>query len=143
MAEAFAALGVAASIFQFLELGFKATRTIVATYRDIDVAGIAQRNAEIVLTCSDLEEHCSRLNNDKVGAKDDDLAPILTRCINAATKLSTEVGRLTVPDSKRHRKWTKVKILILSYWKRNTIGGLQADLVEIRSQTCFRLQKLF
>ncbi|KAF4912778.1 hypothetical protein CGCVW01_v011041 [Colletotrichum viniferum] len=131
MAEAFAALGVAASIFQFLELGFKATRTIVATYRDIDVAGIAQRNAEIVLTCSDLEEHCSRLNNDKVGAKDDDLAPILTRCINAATKLSTEVGRLTVPDSKRHRKWTKDQ------------GGLQADLVEIMAQTCFRLQKLF
>ncbi|KAI8277666.1 Serine/threonine-protein kinase nekl-2 [Colletotrichum sp. SAR11_240] len=107
MAEAFAALGIAANIFQFLELGFKATQTIITTYRDIDLDGLAQHNAEIALTCSDFEKHCSKLKNDKAVVKDADLAPLLTRFINTATKLSTEIGRLRVPDSKRHRKRTK------------------------------------
>ncbi|KAH0430079.1 hypothetical protein CcaCcLH18_08025 [Colletotrichum camelliae] len=121
MAEAFAALGIAANIFQFLELGFKATQTIITTYRDIDIDGLAQHNAEIALTCSDFKEHCSRLKNDKVGVNDATLGPLLTRCINTATKLSTEIGRLKVPDSKRHRRRTKVKISILCYWKTTAI----------------------
>ncbi|KAK2756844.1 hypothetical protein CKAH01_17129 [Colletotrichum kahawae] len=142
MAEAFAALGIAANIFQFLELGLKATQTIITTYRDIDIDGLAQHNAEIALTCSDFKEHCSRLKNDKAGVNDATLEPLLTRCINTATKLSTEIGRLKVPDSKRHRRRTKVKISILSYWKTTAIEGLQADLVDIRGQICFRLQGL-
>ncbi|KAI8314251.1 Vegetative incompatibility protein HET-E-1 [Colletotrichum sp. SAR11_59] len=142
MAEAFAALGIAANIFQFLELGFKATQTIITTYRDIDIDGLAQHNAEIALTCSDFEEHCSKLKNDKAVVKDPDLAPLLTRCIDTATKLSTEIGRLRVPDSKRHRKRTKLKMSIMSYWKSNTVEALQADLGAIREQICFRLQGL-
>ncbi|KAF4816665.1 Vegetative incompatibility protein HET-E-1 [Colletotrichum siamense] len=142
MAEAFAALGIAANIFQFLELGFKTTQTIIKTYRDIDIDGLAQRNAKIALTCSDFEEHCSRLKNDKPRVKDDPLGPLLTRCINTATKLSTEIGRLKVPDSKRRRRRTKAKIAVISYWKGSTIESLQADLVDIRGQICFRLQGL-
>ncbi|KAH9236527.1 hypothetical protein K456DRAFT_1736659 [Colletotrichum gloeosporioides 23] len=142
MAEAFAALGIAANIFQFLELGFKATQTVITNYRDIDIDGLAQHNAEIASTCSDFEEHCSRLKNDKAVVKDDDLAPLLTRCINTATKLSTEIGRLRVPDSKRHRRRTKMMISIMSYWKSNMIESLQGDLVDIRGQICFRLQGL-
>ncbi|KAI8178972.1 Vegetative incompatibility protein HET-E-1 [Colletotrichum sp. SAR 10_86] len=142
MAEAFAALGIAANIFQFLELGFKATQTIITTYRDIDIDGLAQHNAEIASTCSDFEEHCSRLKNAKAAVRDAALDRLLTRCINIATKLGTEVDSLRVSDTKRRRRRTKVKMAIISYWKSNTIDGLQADLVDIRAQICFRLQGL-
>ncbi|KAE9569470.1 hypothetical protein CGMCC3_g14304 [Colletotrichum fructicola] len=45
MAEAFAALGIAANIFQSLELSFKATQTIASTYRNTDIDGLSQHNA--------------------------------------------------------------------------------------------------
>ncbi|KAF6807151.1 hypothetical protein CPLU01_15829 [Colletotrichum plurivorum] len=142
MAEAFAALGIAANIFQFLELGLKTTRSIIATYRSVDIDGLAQHTADLSLTSSDFREQCSQLKTDIEIAKDSSLVSLLTRCVATAEDINKEIGSLKIPKSKRFKKWSRIWFGLKASRKSSKIEGLQADLVEMRDQICIRLQGL-
>ncbi|KAF6840323.1 hypothetical protein CMUS01_03977 [Colletotrichum musicola] len=108
MAEAFAALGIAANIFQFLELGLKTTRSIVATYRTVDIDGLAQHTADLSLSASDFRKQCGQLKSDIEIAKDESLTTLLTRCVDTAKEIDKEIGSLKIPRSKRGKTWSRL-----------------------------------
>ncbi|KAF6810085.1 hypothetical protein CSOJ01_06497 [Colletotrichum sojae] len=142
MAEAFAALGIAANIFQFLELGLKTTRTIVATYRSVDIDGLAQHTADLSLSASDFRKQCAQLKSDIEIAKDKSLVTLLTRCVDTAKDINKEIAGLKIPKSKRGKTWSRLWFGLKASWKSSKIEGLQADLVEMRGEICIRLQGL-
>ncbi|GKT59603.1 small S protein [Colletotrichum tofieldiae] len=104
MAESLAALGVAANIVQFLELGLKATISIVETSRSINDDGWTSRNVDLDIMAKDLRLHCDRLQEDADIKLDASMKRLLQRCIDTADELSSELRGLAGDDAKRHQK---------------------------------------
>ncbi|GJC78838.1 hypothetical protein ColLi_01676 [Colletotrichum liriopes] len=142
MAESLAALGVAANIVQFLELGLKATISIVETYRSINDDGWTSRNVDLDIMAKDLRLHCDRLQEDADIKLDASMKRLLQRCIDTADELSSELRGLAGDDAKRHQKWAKFKMSVAAYFKRGKINEIQARLVEIKTHVFEQLQIL-
>ncbi|KAK2030048.1 hypothetical protein LX32DRAFT_727580 [Colletotrichum zoysiae] len=142
MAESLAALGVAANIVQFLELGLKAAISIVETYRSVNDEGWTARNADLESMAKGLRDLCDRLKGDADVRLDPVMVRLLQRCIDTADELSSELRGLVGDIATRHPKWAKFKVSLAAYFKRGKIDGIQARLVEIKTQIFGHVQTL-
>ncbi|KAK6221282.1 hypothetical protein QIS74_04850 [Colletotrichum tabaci] len=144
MAESLAALGVAANIVQFLELGLKATISIVETYRSINDDGWASRNADLDSMAKDLQLCFGRLQEDADVKLDPSMKSLLQRSIDTADELRSVLLGLVMDSSRRHRmqKWAKFKASVAAHFKKGKIDEIQARLAEIKSHIFERLQVL-
>ncbi|KAK1593786.1 uncharacterized protein LY79DRAFT_513684 [Colletotrichum navitas] len=142
MAESLAALGVAANIVQFLELGLKAAVSIVEIYRSVNDDGWTARNADLDSMAKDLRDLCDRLKKDADVKLDPAMERLLQRCIDTADELSLELRRLVGEIATRYQKWAKFKISLAAYFKRGKIDEVRARLVEIRTRVFEHLQIL-
>ncbi|KAK2001898.1 hypothetical protein LX36DRAFT_310142 [Colletotrichum falcatum] len=142
MAESLAALGVAANIVQFLELGLKATVSIVEIYRSVSDDGWTARNADLDSIAKDLRDRCDRLKDDADVKLDLVMVRLLQRCIDTADELSLELRGLVRNIATRHQKWSKFKVSLAAYFKRGKINEIQARLGEIKTHVFEHLQIL-
>ncbi|GJC94454.1 high-affinity nicotinic acid transporter [Colletotrichum higginsianum] len=144
MAESLAALGVAANIVQFLELGLKATISIVETYRSINDDGWASRNADLDSMAKDVQLCFGRLQEDADVKLDPSMKSLLQRSIDTADELRSVLLGLVMDSSRRHRmqKWAKFKASVAAHFKKGKIDEIQARLAEIKSHIFERLQVL-
>ncbi|GKT50858.1 uncharacterized protein ColSpa_11039 [Colletotrichum spaethianum] len=142
MAESLAALGVAANIVQFLELGLKATISIVEIYRSINDDGWTLRNVDLDSMAKDLRLRCDRLQGDVDIKLDPSMKRLLQRCIDTADELSSQLRGLAVDNARKHQKWAKFKISVAAYFKKGKINEIQARLIEIKTHVFEQLQIL-
>lgn len=144
MAESLAALGVAANIVQFLELGLKASISIVETYRSINDDGWASRNADLDSMAKDLQLCLGRLQEDADVKLDPSMKSLLQRSIDTADELRSVLLGLVMDSSRGHlmQKWAKFKASVAAHFKKRKIDEIQARLAEIKSHIFERLQVL-
>ncbi|GKT65262.1 hypothetical protein ColTof4_09317 [Colletotrichum tofieldiae] len=142
MAESLAALGVAANIVQFLELGFKVTRSIVATYRSTHADGLAERNVELEASATSLKLQCIQLQNEAGLRVDGVMMGLLMRCIDTATQLLDEIDALKMSPANRQERWARLLMSAKAHRKKKKIADLQAKMVEIKTIVFQKLQVL-
>lgn len=139
MAESLAALGVAASIVQFVELGLKITKSVVETYCTIDVDGLAQRNVDLVGITNSLKDQCIVLKSDAEVKADLVTMGLLKRCIKVADELLSELEGLKMSNAKRQRNWNKLVMSVKAYWRKSKIEDLRDTMVDIKKEIFERL----
>ncbi|KAK1976378.1 hypothetical protein LZ30DRAFT_785620 [Colletotrichum cereale] len=142
MAESLAALGVAANIVQFLELGLKAAISIVEIYRSVNDDGWTARHVDLDSMAKDLRARCDRLKEDADIKLDPAMTRLLQRCIDTADELSSELRGLAGGNAKRHQKWARLKVTLAAYFRRGKINEIQARLLEIKTHVFEQLQIL-
>ncbi|KAK1673663.1 hypothetical protein BDP55DRAFT_633937 [Colletotrichum godetiae] len=123
MAE-LAALGVVANIVQFLELGLKASISIVSTYRSITDDGLLPRLVDLKAMAEDLQRRCVRLQADADIKMEAGMKSLLQRCIKTAKELVDEASGLTIVINGR------------------SLSGIQERLSFIKAEILERLQTL-
>ncbi|EXF77918.1 hypothetical protein CFIO01_04172 [Colletotrichum fioriniae PJ7] len=133
MAE-LAALGVAANIVQFLELGLKVSITIVKTYRSITDDGLLPRNVEMEAMAKDLRQRCNRLQADASIKADAGMTRLVERCIETSTELVRETETLAVDFRSRYPRWVKLKVSLRAYRKKGRIAEIHESLKEIKTE---------
>ncbi|KAK1486937.1 hypothetical protein CABS01_13070 [Colletotrichum abscissum] len=133
MAE-LAALGVAANIVQFLELGLKVSITIVKTYRSITDNGLLPRNVEMEVMAKDLRQRCNRLQADTSIKADAGMTRLIERCIKTSTELVSETESLAVNVKSRYPRWVKIKVSLRAYHKNGRITKIHESLKEIKTE---------
>ncbi|KAF4834851.1 hypothetical protein CGCTS75_v002783 [Colletotrichum tropicale] len=139
MAESLAALGVAASIVQFVELGLKITKSVVETYCTTDVDGLAQRNVDLVGITNSLKDQCIVLRSDAEVKADLVTMGLLKRCIRVADELLSELEGLKMSNATRQRNWNKLVMSVKAYWRKSKIDDLRGRLVDIKKEIFERL----
>ncbi|EQB58112.1 hypothetical protein CGLO_01685 [Colletotrichum gloeosporioides Cg-14] len=139
MAESLAALGVAASIVQLVELGLKITKSVVETYCTTDVDGLAQRNVDLVEITNSLKDRCMILKSDAEVKADLVTMGLLKRCIRVADELLSELEGLKMSNAKRQRNWNKLVMSVKAYLRKSKIDDLRGRLVDIKKEIFERL----
>ncbi|KAK2010211.1 hypothetical protein LZ32DRAFT_563385 [Colletotrichum eremochloae] len=142
MAESLAALGVAANIAQFVELGLKAAVSIVKIYRSINDDGWTAHNANLDLMAKDLRNRCDRLKKDTDVKLDPTMVSLLKRCNDTADELSSELRGLVGESATKHQTWAKLIVSFAAYFKRSKIEAIQARLLDIKTQVFEHIQIL-
>ncbi|KXH36340.1 hypothetical protein CNYM01_10783 [Colletotrichum nymphaeae SA-01] len=130
MAE-LAALGVAANIVQFLELGLKVSVSIVSTYRSIADDGLIPPLVELKVMAEDLQRRCIRLEADATIKLDDGMKSLLQLCIKTSKELEDAAMSLTTAINGKYPRLTKVK---LSFPLSETLAKLRQSSSQHRSE---------
>ncbi|KAK1496670.1 hypothetical protein CTAM01_08308 [Colletotrichum tamarilloi] len=141
MAE-LAALGVAANIVQFLELGLKVSFSIVSTYRSITDDGLIPRLVELKTMAEDLQRRCVRLQTDVNVKMDAGMNSLLQRCIKTSKELVDAADGLTTAIDGKYPRFTKAKLSVRAYFKESSIIDIQKRLREIKAAIFEGLQTL-
>ncbi|KAF9881450.1 hypothetical protein CkaCkLH20_00596 [Colletotrichum karsti] len=142
MAESLAALGVAANIVQFLELGFKVTKSIIETYRNIDTEGLAARHVDLSSITTSLKDRCTQLQSDAGVRADAITMELLRRCIKIANELLSQLESLTIAAGKRDPRWAKFVVSVKANWKKSAIEGLHSRMMDVKTEIFGRLEGL-
>lgn len=139
MAESLAALGVAANIAQFIELGIKAVSVITQVYQSSD--GLTSDNREFALVANDLKQHLPTILGDVAVPSDPQLKNLLSDCIEIATALEGEIKSITAPEGGA-RSLSKLLLSARAFTKRSRIEELHQRMLRMRDQVSFRLDAL-
>ncbi|KAG7055910.1 High-affinity nicotinic acid transporter, partial [Colletotrichum scovillei] len=141
MAE-LAALGVAANIIQFLELGLKVSASIMSTYRSITDDGLLPRLVELKAMAEDLQRRCVQLQADATIKVDDGMKSLLQLCKKTSKELVNAASGLTTAIDCKYPRLTKAKLSVRAYFKENSIIDIQKRLREIKTAIFEGLQIL-
>lgn len=131
MAE-LAALGIAANIVQFLELGLKVSISIISTYRSITDEGSLPRLVELKAMAEDLQRRCVQLQADATIKMDDGIKRLLRLCKKTSKELVDAASGLTTAIDCRYPRLTKARLSVRAYFKANSIIDIQKRLREIK-----------
>ncbi|KAL8366428.1 hypothetical protein RB595_004960 [Gaeumannomyces hyphopodioides] len=144
MAESLAALGLAANVFQFIELGCKLGKTIYDVYQSAD--GLPTQTAEMANMAVELKTMASMVKQDNrsSGPHDGVLQDVLQRAIDAADDLSSEINNLKFVSglSSISERLARFIVAMRIIRGRRKIQGLNERIVELRQQIVLHLQTL-
>ncbi|KAK1489449.1 hypothetical protein CCUS01_03497 [Colletotrichum cuscutae] len=140
MAE-LAALGVAANIVQFLELGLKVSFSIVSTYRSITDDGLIPRLVELKTMAEDLQRRCVRLQTDANVKMDAGMNSLLQRCLKTSKELVDAAGGLTTAIDGKYPSIIDIQKRLREI-KAAIFEGLQTLLFQHRSAVSDHVRSL-
>ncbi|KAL0944761.1 uncharacterized protein CTRU02_202647 [Colletotrichum truncatum] len=142
MAESLTALGVASKIVQFVEIGLKVSKAVIETHQSVDPDDLADRNADLCLMTTSLENKCTVLQNDTGSKADAITMRLLSRCIDVAKELLSELDHIKLNNEKRQSRQVIFPAFLKAYWEKSNIHGIQEKLVQIKNETFERLETL-
>ncbi|KAI9685267.1 MAG: hypothetical protein M1822_004640 [Bathelium mastoideum] len=138
MAEAVAALGLAASILQFVDFGSRVASNFLKLYKSNrqdreDVPDLQRIN-------TDLQKLLQNLQVPQAGCSEDTgLAELAKECQTAATDLDTLLKSLFKADTESHGKREALKASLKLVWKENDFRSLQERIDQFRNQLVIHL----
>ena len=134
MAE-LAALGAAAGIAQFVDLGFRAISAAREALSSAD--GLTARSSELLKIAQDVEEQCKLLAADSAFSKPGSpLAALLKQSIDASEELSKEIKWMQVGPRGRRRDQARARALWRAFRGKDGILRLETRLSALRAQIC-------
>ena len=132
MAE-LAALGAAAGIAQFVDLGFRAISAAREALSSAD--GLTARSSELLKIAQDVEEQCKLLAADSAFSKPGSpLAALLKQSIDVSEELSKEIKWMQVDPHGRRRD--QARALWRAFRGKDGISRLESRLSALRAQIC-------
>ncbi|KAB5580897.1 hypothetical protein GE09DRAFT_455775 [Coniochaeta sp. 2T2.1] len=138
--ESLAALGLAANIAQFLELGAKIFKDV----REITDAGSTISAGHLSTLAADLNHLGARLKDQHTstalssGSEEQALCDLASKCSEAAAEL-TDILESIVRDNPKRAKWKSTLAAFRTVWHQDRINMLAERLAEYRSQLTLRL----
>ncbi|KAK1706613.1 uncharacterized protein BDZ83DRAFT_758389 [Colletotrichum acutatum] len=141
MAE-LAALGVAANVIQFLELGLRVSISIISTCRSITDGGLLPRLVQLKAMAEDLQRRCVQLQTDVTIKMDDGMKSLLQLYTKTSKELVNAANGLTTAIDCKYPRLTKAKLPVRAYFKENSIIDIQKRLREIKAAIFEGLQIL-
>lgn len=137
MAEVAAALGVAAAIAQFVDIGLRCISKTKEVLQSAD--GLTKINSELRLIATDADEQSALLlSNSAVTKSASPLADLLKQCIQVAAELTKELKWLQV-DPASARKRDRARALWRTIIDKDAIPQLERRLSSLRDQICFHI----
>ncbi|OIW35436.1 hypothetical protein CONLIGDRAFT_676357 [Coniochaeta ligniaria NRRL 30616] len=138
--EAFAALGLAANIAQFLELGAK----IFKNAKEIKDAGSTVSTSHLATLAADIDDLSSGIRHQYTSllpnshSEEKALCDLASRCSEAADDL-TAVLKSTIQSSSKKTTWDSTVAALRMIWHQDRINALGERLSEYRGQLTLRL----
>ena len=139
MAEALAALGVAANVAQFIEIAIKAASIIIHTYESND--GLLRETNEFLLVAQGVKSQSEMILNDVSATNDKNLQRILADCIALAGELEHEIKRAMFTSGELNRL-ERIWQSTIAYTRKKKIDDLYKRMIQLRNQISFRLESL-
>lgn len=137
MAEVTAALGVAAAIAQFVDIGLRCISQTKEVLQSAD--GLTKINGELRLIATDAEDQFALLlSNSAVTKPGSPLADLLKQCIQVAAELAKELKWLQV-DPASARKRDRARALWRTIIDKDATPQLERRLSSLRDQICFHI----
>lgn len=137
MAEVAAALGVAAAIAQFVDIGLRCISQTKEVLQSAD--GLTKINGELRLIATNAEEQSDLLlSNSAVTKPDSPLAILLKQCKQVAAELTKELKWLQF-DPASARKRDRARALWRTIIDKDAIPQLERRLSSLRDQICFHI----
>ncbi|KAK3314400.1 hypothetical protein B0H66DRAFT_568374, partial [Apodospora peruviana] len=129
MAEALAALGVAANVLQFVECGLRVMKTAHQLKSSTDGATAT----ELEDLTRDLSTSMHTLKASPVSHMSLDLSKSISTCADLSDELASMLSSLKL-DPKDSTPWKRLKVSVQTHRKAGEIGQLDARLTKLRSQ---------
>ncbi|KAK1758029.1 hypothetical protein QBC47DRAFT_132305 [Echria macrotheca] len=134
MAEAVAALGLAANILQMLDYGGKILSTAWAIYDGTDATGFTS----LQTLCEDLKSSVETLQKPQ-SEPDEAIAHLAKECSVVANALLQKLQALGLSKKMRIGKREALQAAFQRAWKRNEIQELENRLKQLKDQLLLRL----
>jgi hypothetical protein len=137
MAEAIAALSLAANVVQFVDFASKVTAAFWDFYKKTGVSGdipnvaIINNDLQKILECLQMEP--------KVTGGSDGLLGLSRACQRSATQLDEMMKPLLAAQSRNNGKRKALKVAFISIWEEEQILNMRQLLEEYRSQLVLHL----
>lgn len=135
MAEAFASLGAAAAVAQFVTLGLKGVALIGKIYKSAD--GLIEEHQDLLAIAADMQERCRKLQAEPPGEIDDQLKQLLSSARDLAINIEKELERLR-KSTKKHA-FSTIRQYLRVMWRGSKIEDLQHRLLNLRDQIVLSL----
>lgn len=132
--EPISALGLAANVFQFINIGLGIASESRKIYRSSN--GNSTQNEELALIADDLHKLIAQCSTKIVN--DQDLQRLLDSCKETAKELLSVLQPLKVRNGP-NRKWASIKVAFLSVWEKEKISDMRDRLGYLRDQANFHL----
>jgi hypothetical protein len=134
MAEAFAALGAAAAIAQFVDIGLRSISKAKEVLQSAD--GLTNTNAELRMIATDCEEQSSLLlSNASVAKPGSPLSDLLKQSTQVAAELTKELKWLQF-DPNTARRRDKARAVWRTLLDKDAIPQLERRLSRLQDQIC-------
>jgi hypothetical protein len=131
------ALGIAANILQFVDVGCKICSGAKEVYESPD--GAKNETAELKLVVSDIQAHNARLNSTTLSNDEKALKALAARSLELAEKLEKILAKLTVREDARFRVVESARVSISAVRKSKDIASLKQRLLDLQSHLQQRL----
>lgn len=144
--DPFSALGLAANLLQFIELGW----TLVTNAREIATTGSTKRNERLEETCHNFSVILGNLDssfevvdasNQRLSLEESALRALAIRCKDTSTELSAILEKLRV-DQQASTHTKNLRKSFRSLWESRKINDLASRLSEYRSELVANLSAL-
>lgn len=136
MAEALAALGLAANVLQFVECGFR----IIKTANDLksSVDGATKSNREVELLARNLNETMKAVKARNLVPASSEMSQAVSACNDLSDELVQMLESLKI-DPEKDSSWTRMKASVRNLRKADEIKALDERLNRFRTQICDRI----
>ena len=129
----------AASAVQFVDFAMEIASKGKRLYRALD--GALPENADVGTVTARLKEMMQRLANSKDSTSKADLnqeevqfCDICGGCIGVSEKLLLFLGKLKVPNNKKHRKWKSFRQKLKRIWSKHELDDMARTLAMLRGE---------
>jgi len=130
------AVGLAASILTFIDVGFKVAKCAY----EIHHSGSTDENRRISTLAQDLDTAAAGLKYDALLVQDKQLLEICAKCRVESKKLAAILDKLQVPEGSG--TFRKFKVVTKGLWKQKDIKDAEHALGEYRAAIGLRLSAI-
>jgi hypothetical protein len=132
------AFGVAASIFQFVDIGVEICSSAREVYESAN--GAKKETAELKSIVNDIKTQNQRLATSTALSKDEKaLQGLAAKSLELAQKLEKILKKLTVRENARFRVMESARISVGALWNSKEIAGLKQRLLDLQNYLLQRL----
>ncbi|KAN0092287.1 hypothetical protein V8E51_018134 [Hyaloscypha variabilis] len=139
MAEALAALGLAANIINFVDFGIRLFSSSRELYQSAE--GALKENIELAESASNIRLVVQRITNSIIGIDEPALREVAGTCLELADELLEILNGLKV-ENQKHRKAETLRKSLKGIRSRHKVKDLYDRLCKVREQICFHLSCL-
>lgn len=139
MAEALAALGLAANIIQFVDFGVRLFSSSRELYKSAE--GALKENVELGEITSNIRLVAQSITNSTIGVDEPALREVAGTCLRLADELLATLHGLKV-DGQKHRQAETLRKSLKGIRSRHKVKDIYDRLCKVREQICFHLSCL-
>jgi hypothetical protein len=139
MAEALAALSLAANIINFVDFGIRLFSSSRELYQSAE--GALKENIELAESASNIRLVVQRITNSRIGVDEPALREVAGTCLRLADELLATLHGLKI-DNQKHRQAETLRKSLKGIRSRHKVKDLYDRLCKVREQICFHLSDL-